>query len=108
VAEVHDGKVRLFEVTPEEAGLPRANPAMLKGADAATNAAALRALLDGEEGAYRDIVLLNAAAALVIAGRVPDLKQGAAMAAESIASGRAKAALARLVAISNEAVPAAG
>lgn len=108
VAEIHDGKVRVFEVTPEEAGLPRANPATLKGADAATNAAALRALLGGEAGAYRDIVLLNSAAALVIAGTAPDLRQGAALAAQSIDSGKAKAALARLVAVTNETVPAAG
>ncbi len=107
VAETHDGKVRVFEVTPEEAGLPRANPATLKGADAATNAAALVALLAGETGGYRDIVLLNSAAALIIAGKAPDLRQGAAMAAQSIDSGKAKAALARLVAVTNEAAPAA-
>ncbi len=107
VAEIRDGKVRLFEVTPREAGLSRSSPANLKGADAATNATALRAVLDGEGGAYRDIVLLNSAAALVIADKAADLKAGVAMAAESIASGRANAALDRLVAITNEPQPVA-
>lgn len=107
VAEIHDGKVRVFEVTPEEAGLPRANPATLKGGDAATNAAALRELLDGAAGAYRDVVLLNAAAALVIADKAADLREGAALAAAAIDSGKAKAALDRLVAVTNEAQPAA-
>jgi anthranilate phosphoribosyltransferase len=106
VAEIRNGDIRVFDVTPEEAGLPRANPAMLKGGDAATNAEALRGVLDGAPGAYRDIVLLNAAAALVVADKATDLKQGVALAAESIASGKAKAALERLVAITNEAVPA--
>lgn len=102
VAEIYGGQVRVFEVTPEEAGLRRANPAALKGGDAATNAEALRALLAGEASAYRDIVLLNSAAALLIAGKVGDLRVGAEMAAESIDSGRARAALDRLVAITNE------
>jgi anthranilate phosphoribosyltransferase len=106
VAEIRNGEIRVFDVTPEEAGLKRANPATLKGADAATNAQALRGVLDGAPGAYRDIVLLNAAAALVVADKATDLKQGVALAAESIASGKARAALERLVAITNEAVPA--
>jgi anthranilate phosphoribosyltransferase len=106
VAEIRDGQVRVFEVAPEEAGLPRANPATLKGGDAATNAAALRELLDGAAGANRDNVLLNAAAALVIADKAADLREGAALAAAAIDSGKAKAALARLVAVTNEVVPA--
>jgi anthranilate phosphoribosyltransferase len=106
VAEIRNGEIRVFDVTPEEAGLPRADAAELKGADAATNAAALRGVLDGAPGAYRDIVLLNAAAALVVADKAADLKSGVALAAESIASGKAKAALERLVAITNEVVPA--
>ncbi|MEX2642332.1 MAG: anthranilate phosphoribosyltransferase, partial [Acetobacterales bacterium] len=76
VAEVRDGKVSTFEVTPEDAGLPRAKPEQLKGGDAHTNAGALRAVLGGEPGPYRDIVLLNAAAALVVAGKAADLKEG--------------------------------
>jgi anthranilate phosphoribosyltransferase len=106
VAEINGGQVRLFDVTPEEAGLRRANPAALKGGDSQTNAEALRALLDGEAGAYRDIVLLNSAAALLIADKAGDLRSGAEMAAEAIDSGKAKAALDRLIAITNEAVAA--
>ncbi|GIK96115.1 MAG: anthranilate phosphoribosyltransferase [Alphaproteobacteria bacterium] len=105
VAELADGNVRVFDVTPEDAGLPRSDAAALKGADAATNAKALRELLAGKLGPYRDIVLLNSAAALLIAGKAEDLRTGASMAAQAIDSGRAKAALERLVAISNEAAP---
>ncbi len=106
VAELRDGKVKLLEVTPEMAGLPRATPADLKGADAATNAAAITGLLEGQSGPYRDIVLLNSAAALVLAGKATDLKSGVALAASVIDSGKAKATLAELVAITNRA-PAA-
>ncbi len=102
VAELAQGKVRTFEVTPEDAGLPRAAPEALKGADAGTNARALTQLLDGDKGAYRDIVLMNAGAALVVAGKAADLKAGAGLAAKAIDSGRAKAVLARMVAITNE------
>jgi anthranilate phosphoribosyltransferase len=105
VAELRDGAVRVFEVTPEEAGLPRARREDLKGADAETNAAALRAVLDGKKDAFRDIVLLNSAAALVIAGRAPHLREGVALAAQSIDDGAAKAALDRLIAITHEPVP---
>jgi anthranilate phosphoribosyltransferase len=103
VAELRDGAVRTFEVAPEDVGLPRARVADLKGGDAATNADALRALLDGLRGPYRDIVLLNGAAALIIAGKVDDLAAGVARAAEAIDCGAAKAVLGGLVAISNEA-----
>jgi anthranilate phosphoribosyltransferase len=106
VAELSRGAVRTFEVTPEDAGLPRAAPEDLKGADAMANARALTDLLDGGKGPYRDIVLMNAGAALVVAGKVADLKAGAGHAAEAIDSGRAKAVLARMVAITNEAPPA--
>jgi anthranilate phosphoribosyltransferase len=101
VAELRGGKVKLFEVTPEMAGLPRATPADLKGADAATNAAAITGLLAGKPGPYRDIVLLNSAAALVLAGKATDLKSGVALGASVIDSGKAKATLANLVAITN-------
>jgi anthranilate phosphoribosyltransferase len=103
VAELRAGRVTTFEVTPEQAGLPRARLEDLRGADATTNADALRALLDGMRGPYRDIVLLNSAAALVIADRAGDLDAGVARAVDAIDSGAAKAALARLVAISSEA-----
>lgn len=101
VAELKDGDVHTFEVTPEDAGLPEAKLSDLKGGDAATNAAALRALLEGAPGAYRDVVLLGSAAALVVAGKAKDLREGVPIAAEAIASGRARAALDKLVAITN-------
>ncbi len=106
IAEMKDGAVSTFELTPEDAGLKRAAPEDLKGGDVAHNAAALRTLLHGRGGAYRDIVILNAGAALVIAGRAGDLKEGVAMALDGIMSGRAKKALETLVAITNEKVAA--
>jgi len=102
VAELKDGNVSTFDVTPEEVGLPRAAAADLKGGDPNENTAALRRLLDGESGPYRDIVALNAAASLVVAGKAPSLKDGVQMAGDAIASGAAKAALDKLVAVSNE------
>lgn len=99
VAEWHEGRVREFVVRPQDAGLPISLPAALKGGEAAENAEALRAVLAGIAGPYRDAVVLNAAAALIVAGRAQDLREGAAMAAEAIDSGRAKAALERLVAL---------
>ena len=96
VVELKDGAIREFEVSPEEAGLPRHPAESLRGGEAAENAEALLGVLRGEAGGYRDCVLLNAAAALVVAGRVGDLRAGAAIAAESIASGAALAALERL------------
>ncbi len=101
VAELRDGRIREFAITPEDAGLPYARPEDLKGGDPAHNAAALRALLDGEPGAYRDIVLINAAAALLVAGKAPDLRAGVAMAADALDSGGAKATLDKLVTLSN-------
>jgi anthranilate phosphoribosyltransferase len=106
VAELKDGKVRRFEISPEDIGLRRANPADLKGGDSATNARALTELLDGAKGAYRDVVLFNAAAALMVAGKAADLKAGKALAETAIDSGQARAVLAKLVAVTNEAVPA--
>ena len=101
MAEWKDGGVRRFSVTPEDAGLPRAVIADLRGGDAEENAAALRALLDGAKGAYRDIVLLNAAAALVVGDKAGDLAEGAALAAAVVDDGRAAAALAALVEATN-------
>lgn len=103
VAELKDGKIREFEVKPEDAGLPRWSMADLKGGDAACNAQALTELLEGKTGAYRDIVLLNTAAGLIVSGRTPDFKAGVAMAAHAIDSGAARNTLARWVALSNEA-----
>jgi anthranilate phosphoribosyltransferase len=107
VAEWKDGKVTTFEVTPEEAGLPRAAAAALKGGDPATNALAVNALLDGHPGAYRDIVLYNSAAALLVAGKAATLRAGVQMAAEAIARGKARATLEKLVAITNSTPAAA-
>jgi anthranilate phosphoribosyltransferase len=101
VAEWRNGAVHRFTVTPEELGLPRSNPADLKGGDAAYNAAALRRVLDGEHGPYRDIVVLNAAAALVIAGKAADLNQGVARAVPAIDSGKARGILDRLIVVTN-------
>jgi anthranilate phosphoribosyltransferase len=101
VAELRDGKVREFTLTPEDAGLPRATVSDLKGADPAHNAAALREVLDGKPGAYRDIVLINAAAALLVADKTSDLRAGVALAAAAVDSGAAKATLDKLVSLSN-------
>ncbi len=91
------GTIRRFVIEPEVHGLRRAALAELIGGDAAHNAAALRAVLDGAPGAYRDIALLNAAAALVVAGRAADIDAGLALAAAAIDAGGARAVLARLV-----------
>jgi len=106
VAEYHGGTVRRFTVSPESAGLPRAAIADIRGGEPEDNARALRALLDGQAGAYRDIVLLNAAAALIVAERAADLAEGAALAAQVIDDGRAAQALAALVRASNTTVEA--
>ncbi len=103
VAELKDGEIRTFEVTPDDAGLPEASLADLKGSDAETNAAALGALLEGAPGPYRDVVVLGSAAALIVADKAGDLREGVALAAEAIDSGRARTALDRLVAITNAA-----
>ena len=105
VAELRDGTVRTFEVSPEQAGLPRARRDDLRGGDATTNADALRALLDGVRGPYRDIVALNSAAALIVSGQVDDLEAGVARALDAIDSGAAKDVLRGLIAISSEATP---
>ena len=101
VAELKDGAVSRFEVTPEDAGLPRADAAALTGGGPAHNAAAIRALLAGAPGAFRDIVLLNAAAALTVAGKAGGLAEGAARAAAAIDDGAARNTLDELVAITN-------
>ncbi len=99
VAEWRNGAVSRFSVNPEAAGLPRAALSDLTGGAPTQNAVALRALLAGETGPYRDIVLLNAAAAFVVADKVATLTEGVALAARAIDDGRALAALDRLVAI---------
>jgi anthranilate phosphoribosyltransferase len=101
IAELRDGAVRTFELTPEEFGLRRAILADLKGGDAAANAETMRALLAGAGGPIRDIVLLSSGAALLIAGKVPDVRDGMARAAQAIDDGSARAALEKLIAITN-------
>lgn len=90
------GSVSETEVSPEDAGLPVHPFEEILGGTPDDNARAFRALLDGAQGAYRDAVLLNAAAALVVAGLAPDLREGAARAAESIDSGAARDRVERL------------
>lgn len=99
VAEYRDGQTRLFTVTPEAVGLPRASLADITGGAPPQNAQALRQLLAGEAGPYRDIVLLNAAAAFLVADKVETLREGVALAASVIDDGRAQAALDTLVSI---------
>ncbi len=101
VAEWREGAIRLFTITPEAVGLQRASLAEITGGDPAFNAAALTRLLDGETGAYRDIVLLNAAAAFLVADKVETLREGVELAGAVLDDGRAKAALAGLVAATN-------
>ena len=98
VAEWKDGAVRLFTVSPEAVGLDRARIEDLKGGDPAFNADALTRLTAGETGPYRDMVLLNAAAAFLVAERVETLREGIALGASVIDDGRARAALDALVA----------
>jgi len=105
VAELRFGTVTRFEVVPEEAGVARATLDDLKGGDARHNAAALRALLRGRADPYRDIVVLNAAAALVVAGRANSLRDGAELARSSIDTGAAEARLEAVVRATN-GVPA--
>ena len=101
VAQLKDGRVDTFEVAPEDAGLPRATPQDLRGGTPEDNAKALTALLDGAPGPYRDVVLYNGAGALVVAGKAKALSDGVALAADAIDTGRAKATLERLIAITN-------
>ena len=101
VAALEDGAVRTFEITPEDGGLARAHGEALKGGDAQANAASLQGVLDGQPGAFRDIALLNAAAALIVARRAKDLKEGVALGVKSLDTGAAAAKLKRLIAVSN-------
>ncbi|MFL9824872.1 anthranilate phosphoribosyltransferase [Rhodoplanes sp. SY1] len=101
VASLETGTVTTFEITPEEVGLARAAPEALRGGDAAANAVALKGVLEGRKGPYRDVAIFNAAAALVVAGKAADLASGVALAAQSIDTGAAEGSLGRLIAVSN-------
>jgi anthranilate phosphoribosyltransferase len=101
VVALENGSIRRFTISPEDVGLPLARPEDLKGADPEHNATQLRAVLEGIRTPYRDVALLNAAAALVVAGEADDLRDGLDRATRALDSGAAKAVLDRLVAVSN-------
>jgi anthranilate phosphoribosyltransferase len=103
VAALENGTIRTFELTPEDAGLPRSQPGALKGGDGEANAKTLLDVLKGKKSAYRDVSLINAAAALVVAGKAKDIKDGVALAAKSVDSGEAEGRLQRLIKVSNAA-----
>jgi anthranilate phosphoribosyltransferase len=103
VAALEGGQIRTFEVTPEDAGLPRVQPGALRGGDGEANAKTLLDVLKGKTSAYRDVSLLNAGAALIVAGKAKTLKDGVALAAKSVDSGEAEGRLQRLIKISNAA-----
>jgi anthranilate phosphoribosyltransferase len=101
VVELRHGAIRSFTIAPEDFGIARSDAAALKGGDAASNAQAIRSLFEGAKGSYRDIVLLNSAAALVIAERASDMPSALALAADALDSGKAKRILSELVRITN-------
>jgi len=102
VAELKDGEVNCFIITPEDAGMERMSLDAIKGGTPQENANAMLQLLSGVESAYRNAVVYNAAAGLIVAGKVPDLKAGVQMAREGIDSGKAYGVLKKLVELSNE------
>jgi anthranilate phosphoribosyltransferase len=104
-AEFRDGAVHEFEITPEEAGVERTTIDRLKGGDPAHNAQAIHDLLDGARNPFRDIVLMNAGAALMVAGRVKTIGEGVERAALAIDTGSAKLALEKLIALTKDAAP---
>jgi anthranilate phosphoribosyltransferase len=106
VSECRDGAVHTFHVHPADFGLAKAAPSALQGGDAATNAAIVRAVLDGAAGAARDVVLLNAGAALLVAGRAASVREGIAQAAAAIDGGQARAALDAMIKASRAGVAA--
>ncbi|AWN47319.1 anthranilate phosphoribosyltransferase [Methylobacterium terrae] len=101
VVALEDGAIRRFTIDPRELGLRLSQPEELRGGDPEHNAAALREVLDGARTPYRDIGVLNAAAALMVAGRVDSLQDGVARAAQAIDTGAARAVLERLAVVSN-------
>jgi anthranilate phosphoribosyltransferase len=101
VAALEHGGVTAFEIVPEDLGLKRVKPDALKGGDAEVNAGALKAVLEGRKGPYRDVAVLNAAAALVVAGKVKTLSDGVRLAEHTVDTGGAEAALDRLIMVSN-------
>ena len=100
VAALEGGKIRTFEISPSDVGIEATKPEHLRGGDAAHNARALIDVLEDKKGAYRDVAVLNAAAALVVAGAATELAAGVALASNSISSGAARSRLDRLIAVS--------
>jgi anthranilate phosphoribosyltransferase len=103
VAALENGTIRTFELTPEDAGLPRSQPGSLRGGDGEANAKTLLDVLKGNKSAYRDVSLINAGAALIVAGKTKTIKDGVALAAKSVDSGEAEGRLQRLIKVSNAA-----
>ena len=101
VAALENGKVTTFEIRPEDYGFAKARSEDLRGGDAEANASAVMDVLRGKKGAFRDVAILNAAAAIVVAGKAKDLKEGIAVAAKSVDSAEAEGRLDRLIAVSN-------
>lgn len=101
VVELKDGRITRFEISPADVGIAEAPLEAIKGGEAAENAKALRSLLEGAPGAYRDTVLMNAGAALVVAGAAKDLGEGVALATASIDQGKARSSLDTLIKVSN-------
>ena len=102
VSALENGIVTNFQISPSDAGIPIANPEDLKGGNARDNAEAMMRMLEGEPSAFRNIVIYTAGAALIIAGKVQNLKDGAEIASNAIDSGQAKRALEELIIITNE------
>jgi anthranilate phosphoribosyltransferase len=105
IAEVRGGGVRLFSVMPEEFGVERAPLESIRGGTPQENAAMIKAIFDGESGARRDVVIVNAAAALVVTGVARDFREAAVLAARAIASGAAREKLQQLVAFTRQEKP---
>jgi anthranilate phosphoribosyltransferase len=103
VAALENGTIRTFELTPEDAGLSRAQPGALRGGDGEANARTLLDVLKGKKSTYRDVSLINAGAALIVAGKAKTIKDGVAIAAKSVDSGEAEGRLQRLIKVSNAA-----
>jgi anthranilate phosphoribosyltransferase len=102
VAALENGTVHTFEISPEQLGLRKVRPEALRGGDAPTNAEILKGVLEGRKNSFRDVAIVNAAAALVIAGKADDIRRGVALATETIDSGEAEGRLDRLIAVSND------
>lgn len=103
VAALKNGEITTFELTPADFGVPTVPLEAIKGGDSVFNAAALKDVLDGAKNAYRDVALCNAAASLVVAGKADNVRDGMTLAAQSLDSGAAAAALEKLIAVSNAA-----